>query len=200
MQPRSVFSPDEVQASGCTVYRRRELMQTRTLQADRLGVPLSRDRGVGCRRRRGCVRVTASRRVETRVRSSGDRTAEMTEVPMTTHHVTTTDGDVPKTNRVRSSSSSASLANRHRDRFVEMHCRPGVQNALDEALADQPGRRAVVLAFRTLLDGVETTRMGPEAELPPDDELIVVSVVTSEVSTTAVHVVAHTVVAHVVAD
>jgi hypothetical protein len=74
-----------------------------------------------------------------------------------------------------------------------------VQSALDSAIADQPDRRAVVLAARTLLDGVETSRMGPEGDLPPDEELVVVSVVISEVSTAAIHVVAHTVVIHLVA-
>jgi hypothetical protein len=71
-----------------------------------------------------------------------------------------------------------------------------VQSAIDSAIADQPDRRAVVLAARTLLDGVETSRMGPEADLPPDEDLLVVSVVTSDVSTSAIHVVAHTVVVH----
>jgi hypothetical protein len=75
-----------------------------------------------------------------------------------------------------------------------------VSGALDEAMIDRPGSHAIVLAARSILDGVETARMGPEGSLPPDDELVVVSVVTSEVDTAAVHVIAHTVVAHVVAD
>jgi hypothetical protein len=119
---------------------------------------------------------------------------------MTTHHVTTTDNDVTE-DEPSALELVVGFAREQAPGPVRRDELPaGVQNALDEALTDQPGRRAVVLAFRTLLDGVETTRVGPEAELPPDDELIVVSVVTSEVSTTAVHVVAHTVVAHVVAD
>ncbi len=73
-------------------------------------------------------------------------------------------------------------------------------SALDEAMADRPGSHAVVLAIRSILDGAETARMGPEGPLPSDEELVVVSVVTSEVDTVTVHVIAHTVVAHVVAD
>ena len=119
---------------------------------------------------------------------------------MTNDHVSTTDDDVAE-DEPSSFELVVAFAREQAPGPVRRDALPAtVQNALDEALADQPGRRAVVLAFRTLLDGVETTRMGPEAELPPDDEVIVVSVVTSEVSTTAVHVVAHTVVAHVVAD
>ena len=38
-----------------------------------------------------------------------------------------------------------------------------MQDALDEALTDRQGR-AGVLAFRTLLTGVETALMGPEAD------------------------------------
>lgn len=75
-----------------------------------------------------------------------------------------------------------------------------VSGALDEAIIDRTGSHAVVLAARSVIDGVETARMGPERPLPPDDELVVVSVVTSEVDTVAIHVIAHTVVAHVVAD
>jgi hypothetical protein len=74
------------------------------------------------------------------------------------------------------------------------------RDALDDAVSDIAGHHAVVLALRTVLDGAETARVGPVGPLPPDDELIVVSVVTSEVRTSAVHVIAHTVVAHLVPD
>jgi hypothetical protein len=75
-----------------------------------------------------------------------------------------------------------------------------VQSAIGSAIEDRLNRKTVVLAARTLIDGVETSRTGPVADLPPDDELLVVSVVTSDVSTTAIHVVAHTVVVHLVAN
>ena len=118
---------------------------------------------------------------------------------MTNHDVSSTDNDVAE-EEPGAIDLVAGFARQRAPGPVRRDALPAsVQSALDEALADQPGR-AVVLAFRTLLDGVETSRMGPEAELPPDDELVVVSVVTSEVSTSAVHVVAHTVVAHVVDD
>jgi hypothetical protein len=75
--------------------------------------------------------------------------------------------------------------------------------SLASALATLRGRMSAqslsCLAYRTLVDGVETARMGPNERLPPDDELIVLSVITTEASTSRLQVTGHTLLVHAMA-
>lgn len=72
---------------------------------------------------------------------------------------------------------------------------PGsAKTTLADARAEHPGRTLTCLAFRTLLDGVETTRLGVvEADIP-SDQLLALSVVTSSAALDGISVVAHTLV------
>jgi hypothetical protein len=81
---------------------------------------------------------------------------------------------------------------------VDEHSLPvAAREAVQSLRAQLPGRTVSVLAFRTLTDAAETARAGPYEPLPPDPELVALSVVTSTVSIERVTVVGHVVVAHV---
>jgi hypothetical protein len=70
-----------------------------------------------------------------------------------------------------------------------------MRDALAFARAQRAPETLAPLAFQTLVDGVETARMGPKDELPATEELVVLSVVVSEATADGVHVVAHVLVA-----
>jgi hypothetical protein len=72
-----------------------------------------------------------------------------------------------------------------------------VRAALESARASRPGRTLTSLAFHTVVDGEEVARMGPEAELPEEAELLALSVVLGETTAADVRVVAHVLVVQV---
>ncbi|GAA3913913.1 hypothetical protein GCM10022382_20290 [Microbacterium invictum] len=67
--------------------------------------------------------------------------------------------------------------------------------AVQELRAQTPGATFRLVAFHTLVDGAETARQGSVASSTLD-ALEVLSIVTSRISSTGVHVVAHTAVLH----
>jgi hypothetical protein len=69
-----------------------------------------------------------------------------------------------------------------------------LRTALADARAEHPGRSLTCLAYRTLIDGVETARLGASEAEVPASQLVALSVVSSSATIDAISVVAHSLV------
>ena len=71
-----------------------------------------------------------------------------------------------------------------------------VQVAISSVQRENQKASYSVLAFRTLMNGEETDRSGPKTELPPDQDLLVLSLVDSRVTLDSLRVLVHMVILH----
>lgn len=72
-----------------------------------------------------------------------------------------------------------------------------LRTVLADARAEHPGRSLTCLASRTLIDGVETSRLGAIEADAPASELVALAVVTSSATIDAVTVIAHALVVQI---
>lgn len=71
-----------------------------------------------------------------------------------------------------------------------------VQVAISSLQRENQKSSYEVLALRTLKEGIETVRSGPKTQLPPNKQLLVLSLVESQATVKSLQVLVHTVILH----